>query len=197
LHFLQSLISDSVNAATYDIQQQRADLDKLYDYYGDFINSLDKDTQNQLSILRDELKTEETNQKSDKTNVLNLMLKYPGAGISVSDDMNTATAKATSWQQANPTYKLQELNGTVYKVDEQGNIISAVSGGGEKMLSVSEALSLGVPYGTTESQAFGITPTSQKQRDTVMTLSKADVIIDQIKNAIDKVKLSTEPVIAT
>ena len=186
----QSMVSDAVNTATYDIQQQNANLDKLYTYYGDFLSTLDKTTQNQLSSLRDELKTEEANQREDKTNVLNLMLQYPDAGINVTDALMDATNKANSWKQTNPTYKLQELNGTVYKVDERGNIVSTVSGGADKMLSVSEALALGVPFGTTESQAKGITPTSQQQKNTVLTLSKSDVIIKQIKDAIDKVNLA-------
>jgi len=179
----QSLISDSVNAATYDIQQQRADLDKLYDYYGDFINSLDKDTQNQLSILRDELKTTEEDQKTEKTNVLNLMLNYPSAGINVNDSLQDATLKA---QKAS------------------------------KVLSVSEAKALGVPFGTTEKEAYGLVPgssseftTAQLQRgaatagipiadfskldaDTQNFFINNDTAISNMKKAIDTAKTNGE-----
>ena len=60
----------------------------------------------------------------------------------------------------------------------------------DKLLSVSEATALGVPYGTTKSQAVGIVPTSQATRNTINTLNKADIIANQIEQAINKLNLA-------
>ncbi len=66
--------------------------------------------------------------KTEKTNVMNLMLSNPTAGITIDDTLEEATEK-------------------VVALPEEADI-----------LSVAEAKALGVPYGTTRSQAFGITP---------------------------------------
>ena len=52
---------------------------------------------------------------------------------------------------------------------------------------------MGVPYGTTKGQAVGLQPTSQKVKDTINNLNKADVIANQIEKAVDKLELGDNP----
>ncbi len=90
----RNLATDAVNAYTYDVQQKRADFDSLYDTYGDWITSLDKDQQSILDNARQEAIREEDNAKKDATSVMELMLKYPNSGIKITDTPLQATTKA-------------------------------------------------------------------------------------------------------
>jgi len=90
----RSLISDAVQAYTFDIQQKNDDMDRMYKFYGDFIGQLDKNTQNQLSIVKDELKNERENQINNAKTIGEMMLKYPNSGIKFSDTVQQATVKA-------------------------------------------------------------------------------------------------------
>ncbi len=56
-----------------------------------------------------------------------------------------------------------ELSAGQTRYDAQGNVIaSAGANMTDELLSVSEATNLGVPYGTTRSQAYGVSPASTK-----------------------------------
>jgi len=90
----RSLISDAVQAYTFDIQQKNDDMDRMYKFYGDFIGQLDKNTQNQLSIVKDELKNERERQINNANTIGEMMLKYPNSGIKFSDTVQQATIKA-------------------------------------------------------------------------------------------------------
>jgi hypothetical protein len=97
----RSLISDAVQAYTFDIQQKNDDMDRMYKFYGDFIGQLDKNTQNQLSIVRDELSTERERQIKDANTIGAMMLEYPNSGIKFSDTVQQATVKAQPEAAAN------------------------------------------------------------------------------------------------
>jgi molybdopterin-biosynthesis enzyme MoeA-like protein len=105
----RSLISDAVQAYTFDIQQKNDDMDRMYKFYGDFIGQLDKNTQNQLSIVRDELATERERQIKDANTIGEMMLKYPNSGIKFSDTVQQAIIKA----QPEAASQLLEANGYV------------------------------------------------------------------------------------
>lgn len=129
----RDLVSDAVSAYTYDIQQERADFDTLFNVYGDWINSLETKDREILENTREDLEKQEAQVREDKTNIMNLMLEYPKAGISIADTLEDATEKARSWTAEYPE---------------------------EEILTPSEAATLGVPYGTTREKAaeMGITP---------------------------------------
>lgn len=77
----RSLVSDTVNALTYDIQQKRADVDALYEYYGDYLSTLDTATQREISQIRADLEKEEDTQREDYLAKLNLMTAAAGKGV--------------------------------------------------------------------------------------------------------------------
>jgi len=94
LDIANQYISQAVNAATYD---QEFEYNQMRDFMSINQNYIDNLTSSQqhlfdqaLSIKRDELDYA----RADKTQVGNLMLEYPSAGISMSDTFDEAVAKA-------------------------------------------------------------------------------------------------------
>ena len=77
----RSLISDTVNAMTYDITQQRDDLNFFTSYYSDYVSSLDTKTQKLLDNLQEDLKTEEQNKREDYQTKLNYLTDAAAKGI--------------------------------------------------------------------------------------------------------------------
>ena len=96
-------ISQAVNAATYDQEFEYNRTRDIIDLNQDFISGLEADERslfaNMLNLKQDEL----SNARTDKTNVGNLMLQYPSAGITMNDTIGRATAKASAWAGAQPT----------------------------------------------------------------------------------------------
>jgi len=121
----QSIINSTINALTYDVQQKRQDMDKLYDFYGDFISSLEKKEQTELANARQDLLIEESNQREDYRYLLNLMIDNPQAGITPFDTPEEAATKIV----ANPklteaTTAITEANGRRLLIDKQtGRVI--------------------------------------------------------------------------
>lgn len=60
----------------------------------------------------------------------------------------------------------------------------------EELLTVDEAVKLGVPYGTTRSAATGITPRTTRQREISAAFAPAKTLLDQIETLSKKVNLS-------
>ncbi len=91
-----------VNLSTYDQQQEVADIEWSLAAHQDLYNLLSGEEQTawnrQYTIAKDELNRLTT----EKTNVNDLMLKYPKAGILITDTQDEATEKATKWQAIQP-----------------------------------------------------------------------------------------------
>jgi hypothetical protein len=102
----------------------------MYKFYGDFIGQLDKNTQNQLSIVRDELSTERERQIKDANTIGEMMLKYPNSGIKFSDTVQQAIIKA---QQEADTQKSQtsDQKAIQYNLVKQRVVQVAYSNGGK------------------------------------------------------------------
>jgi len=120
-----------VQLATYDQQQKLADLDWARDTYKDIYDMSSKEEQQAWDRAYTLAKDERDMAVRNAERVQDLNLSSKGqAGILPTDDYDTAVEKYNKWQASQP---------------------------GE-ILSVAEAKSLGVPFGTTKEQAFGITP---------------------------------------
>ena len=149
----RSLISDAVQAYTFDIQQKNDDMDRMYKFYGDFIGQLDKNTQNQLSIVRDELATERERQINDANTIGEMMLKYPNSGIKFSDTVQQATIKA---QPEAASQQLQK-NGYVGGMTPwDTNLQTAINSG----MSKSDAVQKVIEYAN--SKGFTLTEDERK-----------------------------------
>jgi hypothetical protein len=160
LQLANNMVSDIVNAYTFDIQQQRKDVSDLINVYGDWFTSLEKDQQSILTDLATRLEKQETETKNEKTQIMNWMIEYPSAGITLNDTLDGAADKATNWKATNPETSI---------------------------LSVSEAATLGLPYGTTKEQAqvMGIIPAKSGGTQ----VGSAQAVYEQLKTATNDLKL--------
>jgi LysM repeat protein/phage host-nuclease inhibitor protein Gam len=103
-------------------------------------------------------------------------------------------AKAKLQQQAIDSKQsaLKIVNGGLFDTDTRTWVITPdeTSGGTDKLLSVTEAASLGVPYGTTESQAYGLVPqgkTTQAQETVAgfaTRIEQSNDILNSLKDTI-------------
>lgn len=98
----RNLANDAVEAYVYDITQEREDFDNLYNLYGDWIDSLDKESKDILYNARQEIIDEEKNTRTEKMQVMDWMIKYPEAGIKISDTLENSAKKASEWNINNP-----------------------------------------------------------------------------------------------
>mgnify|MGYP001397597184 CR=1 FL=1 len=128
----RNMIKDAVQYYTYDKQVEIDRFDKLFDTASEWMQSLTEKEQNILTAKRDELVREEENVRADKTNIGNLMIKYAGAGIRLTDSLEEATAKAAEYEKTHPeiaeTVGDAESGYTLY--DKYGNVIGTRSGSG-------------------------------------------------------------------
>ena len=76
----RGLISDTVDAATYDIQQQRQDMDDLYKYHSDYLDSLDSEMKTLLNNKREDLIRQENTERQNWTAKLNWMTNKDTVG---------------------------------------------------------------------------------------------------------------------
>jgi len=127
---------DAVTAFMYDQEQEVKRFEYLYDYHSDFLDSLK--AEDKAIVDEAKLKAEEEKAKveAEKYQIMEWKMKYPNSGILLADTVEEATLKIED-----------QLRGQV------------------DLLSVSEAKSLGVPYGTTRQDAMGLTPGEPDEED--------------------------------
>jgi hypothetical protein len=89
-----NLVSQAVNAYTADISAEIKRFDNLYSIASDWVSSLTSQEQSILDDAKNNLITQKKDEEERLTNVLNLKLEYPSAGIEASDTLEQATAKA-------------------------------------------------------------------------------------------------------
>lgn len=112
----RSLVSDAVNAYTYDIQQQRSDFDTIFSVYGDWINSLDTRDRQLLEDARADLKTQEANTREDYLSKLDLMTDAAGKGVNLG--VSISDAKKMSLEEMTNLYQTKVSVGVKAKVGE-------------------------------------------------------------------------------
>jgi len=90
----QSFADRAVNAAIYDQEQEFKRFEFFYNENKDFINSLDKSQQRDLDRLLNYQSSELDRLRAEKTQVMNLSLQYPLAGITPDMTLDEATTAA-------------------------------------------------------------------------------------------------------
>ena len=88
------LVSQAVDAYTSDITAEINRFNNFYSIASDFVSSLSSEEKSVLDDVKTQLINKESEEKERLTNVLNLKLEYPNAGIEVTDTLEQATAKA-------------------------------------------------------------------------------------------------------
>jgi len=88
------LVSQAVDAYTSDITAEINRFNNFYSIASDFVSSLSSEEKSVLDDVKTQLINKEREEKERLTNVLNLKLEYPNAGIEATDTLEQATAKA-------------------------------------------------------------------------------------------------------
>ena len=88
------LVSQAVDAYASDITAEINRFNNFYSIASDFVSSLSSEEKSVLDDVKTQLYAKEKSEKERLTNVLNLKLEYPSAGIEVTDTLEQATAKA-------------------------------------------------------------------------------------------------------
>jgi len=87
----------AVNAYMYDQEQEVKRFEYLYDYHSDFLDSLKAEDKAIVDEAKATAEAEKVKVEAEKTNVMNMMLQYPKAGIKLTDTVEEATVKASAW----------------------------------------------------------------------------------------------------
>jgi len=147
----RNLVSDIVNAMNYDTDQKLADINTFMDNNQDFIDGLESSQKSLLSDIQNYWGDKAKTDAQDFRDKLNLIINAADKGVNLGIGVNDV--KKMSLEDVTKLYT--------------GKVAAAT---GDEILSVSEAKSLGVPYGTTKKEAIamGLTPIGV---DTVITQS--------------------------
>jgi len=102
LDLARSMANDVVQAYKFDAQQKREDFDILFNVYGSWIDSLDQEKKTILEKARQDAIREEQKIETEKTQIMDWMITYPDAGITIDDTLEEAAEKAKRAEAAKP-----------------------------------------------------------------------------------------------
>lgn len=88
------LVSQAVDAYASDITAEINRFNNFYSIASDFVSSLSSEEKSVLDDVKTQLINKEREEKERLTNVLNLKLEYPSAGIEATDTLEQATQKS-------------------------------------------------------------------------------------------------------
>lgn len=147
----RGLVSDIVQAYTYDTELELNRINMFMDLNSEEIGMLDRDYQNALQETQRYWKNRLQTQRADKEAVMNLMLQYPKAGVSIEDTPQEAAQKAAQWSESqiySPDWQLRTVGDTLYRVDPQTGALEPLAEGESKTAKeelISDIMA-GVPY---------------------------------------------------
>ena len=105
----RGLVSDIVDAMTYDTNLELTKFQMFLDLNRDEISMLDTSIQRDLQETTRQLENQLKEEKAERTAVLELMLQYSTAGISHTDTLEGAVVKAQQWLGIQPDAKVEDL----------------------------------------------------------------------------------------
>jgi len=113
--------NQAVQAATYDQEFEYNTIKAFMDLNNDFLQSLKADQRFYFTNALDIAKSNFDLARSDKSSVMNLMLQYPNAGITINDTIDSATSKASGWAGTQPITTDVPTGGVAVFADDEGN----------------------------------------------------------------------------
>ena len=129
----QNKVNQIVADYTADKKAEVDKYDKLYTVYSNWISELNDEEKTILDNAHKESINALETAKANTENVLNMMIKYPGAGIVVSDTPEQAAVKASKYEDENPTINTETIGSaeTGYKLinSDTGEVIKVISSG--------------------------------------------------------------------
>jgi len=109
---------DAVNAYVYDYEQSVKIFDTIFNVYSDALRGFDEEEQTILKIAAQNAQDQLDKIKAEKSDVANIMIKYPSAGITLSDTFEEAVTKAAQYEKEHP-----QVNANLkYITDDMGNV---------------------------------------------------------------------------
>ena len=117
-----------VDAATYDQQQDLADIEWGIEAYQDLYNIMADEEKTAWNRQYAQAQQDLDDAKETATQVNNLMLNYPNAGIKIGDSVDEATQKVNEYQIANPEGQglyTETKGGFEILRDSAGNMVSS------------------------------------------------------------------------
>lgn len=109
---------DAVNAYVYDYEQSVKTFDTIFNVYSDALRGFDEEEQTILKIAAQNAQDQLDKVKEEKNDVANIMIKYPSAGITLSDTFEEAVTKAAQYEKEHP----QVDANLKYITDDMGNV---------------------------------------------------------------------------
>jgi len=137
INMARTLIGDVVQALTYDYNQQVADWEMNFNLYQDYFSALDSSTQKSLDMAYNEIVRQRDRKEKEYYTLLNAWLELKAQGV---EPFPFNKIKNMDYEEG-----MKKIAETI-----------AAQPAETDMLSVAEAKSLGVPYGTTRAQAMGM-----------------------------------------
>lgn len=110
---------DAVNAYVYDYEQNVKTFDTIFNVYSDALRGFDEEERNILNIAAQNAQDQLDKIKAEKSDIAkNIMIKYPSAGITLSDTFEEAVTKAAQYEKEHP-----KVNTNLkYITDDMGNV---------------------------------------------------------------------------
>ncbi len=105
----RGLVSDIVDAMTYDTNLELTKMQTFLDINKDEISMLDTSIQRDLQETTRQLENQLNQEKQERTAVLELSLTHFNAGISPNDTLENAVVKAQQWLNIQPDARVEDL----------------------------------------------------------------------------------------
>ena len=206
---LQSATESAQRAVDLRYGDIEAEIDqntKLLQLYAPFMTAEQKAEADKVTQANEEKKQGLADKKKSQTDLINFAQESGDTAIAsaiLKLDPNSSTfnedlADLQSKINIKANTEITEVNGRKLLVDsDTGATIkdlgptTASGGEGDDILSVTEAIALGVPYGTKKSEAFGLKPLSAASRTTLNGIKSAQPLVDTIQKLSDSLKLAT------
>lgn len=128
----RSIMSDTVQAITWDTNQKITEYNWMYSEYRDEYNALESKVKTNIDKSYNLLLVQYDEQKKEKTQVGEMMFDNPESGISIEDSLEEATIKATEWKKEHPELSTQIVGSattgySAVSIDSQGNVVKSTS----------------------------------------------------------------------
>lgn len=125
------LVSQAVDAYASDITAEINRFNNFYSIASDFVSSLSSEEKSVLDDVKTQLINKEREEKERLTNVLNLKLEYPSAGIEAIDTLEQAVIKAAKIKETEVSADIQKLrmkyvNAGILETDTEEQAINKV-----------------------------------------------------------------------
>lgn len=143
----------AVNLAQNDFKN-RLDAAKIaLNAAGDLFTEQQKNAADGVKAMLGRMESQYDQAQGDRDNIVQAMLKYPQAGVSPTDTLEEAVIKMNQFLTSDANFTIKQFGKTLVRVNPDGSVHELFTAEEDEMLSVMDAARLGVPFGTTVTEA--------------------------------------------